>query len=259
MKEIEALLDRMDAIGLQEMKSITLMNRIDTKYVMTMDRVRELLALCRDGYRVQTVDGSPVGGYETMYYDTDALDMYSRHHDRQLRRQKIRARTYLSSGLTFIEIKNKNNKGRTVKVREKMPREFFSHCTDCIDARSFVGQRTEYPVSALSPSLRTVFKRITLVNRDKTERLTIDMSLDFENMRTGMHACWQELAIVELKQDGSKPSEVKKLLCDLRVAPRKISKYCIGVAATDPDIKKNRFKAKLRYIDKITKLCYRTY
>lgn len=242
----------MDGIGLPEMKSITLMNRVDTKYITTLDRIRELLALCKDDYRVQRIDGDPIGGYETMYYDTDALDMYVRHHDRQLRRQKIRTRTYLSSDLTFIEIKNKNNKGRTAKVREKMPRELFLQCFDSESVRAFVEPRTKYDLSVLAPSLKTSFSRITLVNREKTERLTIDMSLVFENVRTGVTACWPELAIVELKQDGSKPSAIKRHLCDLRVHPRKISKYCIGIAATSPDVKKNRFKIKLRYIEKIT-------
>lgn len=253
MEDIEALLGRMEGISLPEMKSITLMNRVDTKYITTLDKIGELIALCLDDYRVQTVGGSPTGGYETMYYDTGDLDMYVRHHDRQLKRQKIRTRTYMSSGLTFIEIKNKNNKGRTSKVREKMPRELFSSCLDSESVRSFVGARTEYGLSGLAPSLMTSFRRITLVNRAKTERLTIDMSLVFENVRTGVTACWPALAIVELKQDGSKPSAVKKRLRDLRVMPRKISKYCVGVAATDSAAKDNRFKVKLRYIDKITR------
>lgn len=254
MDEISVILGQMDGISLSEMKSITLMNRVDTKYVTTVDNISRLIALCRDSYRVQTVNGERISGYETMYYDTDSLDMYVRHHNRQLRRQKIRTRTYLSSGITFIEIKNKNNRGRTIKVREEIPEEYFSRCLDSDGIRSFVGSRTEYPLPLLSPALKTSFRRITLVNRGKTERLTIDMELVFENMRTGIMASWPGLAIVELKQDSSLPSEVKKLLRELRIPARKISKYCIGIAATDPVIKKNRFKSKLRYINKITSL-----
>lgn len=252
MGEIETFLQKMEPIGLSEMQNVRLMNRVDTKYITNLSKIAELLSLCTDGYLVQSVDGSLISEYETLYYDTDSLDMYIRHHDRKLRRQKIRARTYMSSGLTFIEIKNKSNKGRTVKVRSQMSRNLFSDCMEDDNVLDFVGHRTGYDASRLSPSLQTSFSRITLVNIAKTERITIDMSLVFENIRTGRKAFWPGLAIIELKQDGSKPSDMKRLLCDLRIHPRKISKYCIGVAATDPDVKKNRFKCKLRYITKIT-------
>jgi len=33
--------------------------------------------------------------------------------------------------------------------------------------------------------------------------------------------------------------------------PFKISKYCIGTALTSPNLKRNRFKAKIRKIEKM--------
>jgi len=40
---------------------------------------------------------------------------------------------------------------------------------------------------------------------------------------------------------------------EAHVKPLKISKYCIGSALTTPDIKRNRFKAKIRKIEKLLK------
>ena len=61
------------------------------------------------------------------------------------------------------------------------------------------------------------------------------------------------LAIIELKQDTTAPSPMKEILARLRIKPFKISKYCIGEALTNPHVKRNRFKAKLRAIDKMSR------
>jgi hypothetical protein len=54
-----------------------------------------------------------------------------------------------------------------------------------------------------------------------------------------------------LKQDGNIPSYFKQVLLDMRIHPYRISKYCLGTMLTNPDVKMNRFKKKLRYIDKL--------
>ena len=43
---------------------------------------------------------------------------------------------------------------------------------------------------------------------------------------------------------------MRKILLDHRVKPVRMSKYCIGVTLTDPDVKSNRFKLKIRRIEK---------
>ena len=37
------------------------------------------------------------------------------HHNRRVNRNKIRFREYVGSNLTFLEVKTKNNKGKTIK------------------------------------------------------------------------------------------------------------------------------------------------
>ena len=59
------------------------------------------------------------------------------------------------------------------------------------------------------------------------------------------------LVVIELKQDALAPSPMKQLLAQLRVKPFKLSKYCIGEALTNPLVKHNRFKAKIRAIGKM--------
>ena len=87
------------------MESVKLMNRIDTKYTVPMSVLPAILQAAQEDYYAQEIDGKRIATYDTMYYDTATLDMYIRHHDRQLTRQKIRVRQYVDSDLTFLEIK----------------------------------------------------------------------------------------------------------------------------------------------------------
>ncbi len=246
------VLQTMQPIDLAEMNAIKLMNRIDTKFLAPSRLLEELLNRAAADYRIQEVDNKRVGCYDTLYYDTPDVAMYVCHHNQQLCRQKIRARTYVDSDLSFLEIKNKTNKGRTKKVRMKIARDDFFGFFSNGEAVDFIRQKGAYPLESLLPQVRTGFNRITLVNRAKTERLTIDTGLSFENLATGRSCSLPELMIIELKQDGMMPSEMKAILLEMRIKPVSISKYCLGTVLTNSSTKQNRFKKKLRYIEKIT-------
>ena len=239
----------MKSITLDEMSSVKLMNRIDTKYLVTEAQLRDILLGIRDGYYAQEVEDNRLSPYSTVYYDTPDLIMYLIHHDRHLVRDKVRVRTYVDSNLTFCEVKHKNNKGRTKKKRIKV--EPIDNIIDNPEAAAFLAEKQPYPVASLTPHLVTIFDRFTLVNYDKTERLTIDCNLRFENLRNGNTASMVPLAVMELKQDGRAHSLLKDVLFELRIRPFKVSKYCIGTCMTQPEVKQNRFKKKLRRIEKL--------
>ena len=258
MQDIAHIVQSFEPISLAQMESVKLMNRIDTKYVVPISVLPLILEDAKADYYVQEIDGKRIATYDTMYYDTEGLDMYIRHHDRQLVRQKIRVRQYVDSDLTFLEIKRKNNKGRTKKKRISVPGfdihgETFGNSKHSLwSVADYIEAKSRYVWSELSPKLRTLFHRITLVNKAKTERLTIDMNLVWDNMVSGEKKTYRELVIIELKRDGNQPSKMTHIMLDHRIHPFKISKYCIGTALTTPGIKKNRFKSK---IHKIEKLC----
>lgn len=233
------------------MKSVKLMNRIDTKYLMRLSDLPALLERAAPLYFVQDVDGSRTPTYDTIYYDTPLCDMYLRHHDHQLRRQKIRTRNYVESRLWFLEVKNKTNTGRTKKKRVQIAPEAFNDVKNDVQGFEFLEMRSHYDPLSLTPHVRTHFSRVTLVNKAMTERITLDFGLKFENFRTGIIAECPKLMIVEVKQDGAANSDIKDILLSMRVHPAKCSKYCIGTALTNPNVKSNRFKQKLRLIEKI--------
>lgn len=242
---------QMPTITLDEMSAIKLMNRVDTKYVMRESQLDEMLRMATAEYSVQVIGDVRACRYTTLYYDTADYDMYTRHHNQQLVRQKIRTRRYEESAQCYIEVKNKTNKGRTKKKRIVIPESAFEQVAQNTEAERFLRERANYQPEDITPALTTTFERITLVNKAHTERLTIDLNLRFGNVRKQTTGEMEGLVIVELKQDGMYFSPMKEILQRLRVKPFKVSKYCLGTVLTDADVKQNRYKQKIRLIEKM--------
>lgn len=239
---IDKLLSRLPDISLEEMKDVKLMNRIDTKYLVSIGQLCKVLECCADDYYAQMVAGKKMATYDTVYLDSMDMAMYTAHETQRLVREKIRMRTYTDTNETFLEIKRKNNHGRTMKKRIKIRgSNYRSH-----EAREFLTQRSSFTSDKLLPMLETHFDRITLVNHAKTERLTIDINLQFRNLKNSNVATCRDMAIIELKRDGLTPSPMKDLLMRQHIHTCGFSKYCIGCALTDSTLRQNNLKQKLR-------------
>ena len=106
--DIQTALSAFLPVSLEEMSGIRLMNRTDTKFVTSLDKLSLILQFAVTDYRVQEVEGTRNIAYRTVYLDTSGRDMYMAHQNGHRVREKIRVRTYVSSGLTFLEVKNKD-------------------------------------------------------------------------------------------------------------------------------------------------------
>lgn len=95
----------------------------------------------------------------------------------------------------------------------------------------------------LQPALRVGFTRLTLVNKNALERLTIDMNVRFDPMKE--HCSFQNLVIAELKKDRAvSRSAFVDVMRGRRLKHGSISKYCLGVMSLYPEAKRNRFKER---------------
>ncbi len=234
---------RFPPITLQEMKGIKLMNRIDKKFVTTRGRLLRFLEQAEGLYYVQDFHGRRLMPYHTIYYDTPELAMYTAHETGRMQRYKVRLRMYENEMEPFVEVKRKNNRGRTKKKRVALPElEYLP------EARAFVAEMTPYAADALRPVIENRFRRITLVNKNKTERLTIDMDLSFHNLLNGATLDMGDYVVIELKRDGLIPSPATEILRELRIKKCGFSKMAMGMALTDPSLRQNRFKKRIRYI-----------
>jgi hypothetical protein len=255
LTKVTDILEGFNPISLDEMSSIRLMNRIDSKYLANEDQLHRLLEMARDEYMVQSIDGIRQSEYRTLYLDDRYNTMYLNHHNGRLTRQKVRIRTYVDTSDNFFEIKLKNNHGRTKKKRIHLT----AADTFIQDgAAEFLEENAmlSIPLSDLSPKVANHFKRITLVNNAKTERLTIDRQLSFHNNETGLDQSMDNLVVIEVKRDGNTYSPIQDLLREVRIHPSGFSKYCIGMALTTPGIKRNLFNDRIRKIEKITSICF---
>ena len=247
MNNMREILNQFEPITLEQMSDVRLMNRTDTKFVTTLAKLHQLLQMAQADYYVQEIGGERNLEYDTTYFDTTAFDMYNQHQWGHTNRQKIRFRTYVSSNLQFMEVKTKNNHGRTKKKRMEV--------TDMDvledEKREFLAKHLRYGADTLIPAINNHFSRITLVNKGKTERLTIDSALRFNNLVSGEQLDMGPLVIIELKRDGLVFSPVLEMLRQLRIHPHGFSKYCMGSALTNPGLQVNRFKRKLIEVNKI--------
>ena len=247
MMTLEESIASFQPITLEEMSGVKLMNRTDTKFVTTIPQLLRLLAMAGQDYYVQDIDGERNMLYDTTYFDTQGFDMYKEHQYGHVNRQKIRFRTYVSSHLQFMEVKTKNNHGRTKKKRIEVD-DMDLHDEQ---KRDFLAKYLKFGVDTLVPHMHNYFRRVTLVNKGKTERLTIDSSLQFHNVLTHTDRDMGQLVIIELKRDGQVFSPVLDMLRQLHIHPHGFSKYCMGAALTNELLPVNRFKEKLRDVERI--------
>ena len=246
---INKVVNSFQPISLTEMSEVKLMNRIDTKFVVTLPKLIQLLQLLGEDYYAQEVNNKRNQLYSSTYLDTINYDMYKAHQNGHANRQKLRFRIYESTNLQFMEVKTKNNHGRTQKKRIAVTD------TELLERgkAQFLHQHLRYEIDSLKPTLRNQFYRITLVNKAKTERLTIDTNLRFLNLVSGWKLDVSDLAIIELKRERLCFSPILEKLRLLRIHPHSFSKYCIGSALTNEALRVNRFKREILEINIIRK------
>lgn len=244
MTFINDILKHLDPITLKEMDSVKLMDRMDSKYMFTTQSLPEILHICKDHYRIVEISGLRYSSYETQYYDTENYRLYNQHHAGKLNRYKIRKRTYVESNLSFLEVKFKDNKGRTTKNRVKLKANSLDQ-----NAIDFIEKETPLKVSDLKPSVNIFYNRITLVHKGLSERITIDVNLTVN--KDTYSRTFHNLVIAEVKQNKSSNSEFTHLMRELRIKEGAMSKYCLGVSNLVEEVKKNNFKENNKKVSKL--------
>lgn len=196
MNDLLQLVSFFDTTSLAEMSRANLLNRVDTKYIVTPAVIAKSLSKHIEDYEVLAVNGKINLAYKTIYFDTDDLAMYKEHHNGKNHRYKVRYRQYEETGDKFIEVKEKI-KNRTVKQRLRIDRFTYpiAKGLECL-----VNDYTPYNPKQLEPKLTTNFNRITLINKKACERITIDLDISFSNDEESTYSLGN-CAIVEIKRD----------------------------------------------------------
>lgn len=192
--------------------------RKDTKYLFHFEKAVDIIKNLSDHYLVVEHNGQSGQQYSTVYYDTADFDFYKAHHNGHGNRKKMRIRTY-EDGYSFFELKQKTNKGTTLKERtssiEDLPED-------------------------LIPQIEVQYHRVTLYSKSFEEKLTFDFNLNFIREDDSMR--FDEIVIAESKRAKVISSVFMNLMKKKKVLSTSFSKYCFGVASLHQSIKKNNFK-----------------
>ena len=247
--QIEKILGDFDPISLDEVTRASLMRRKDSKYILGITDLPGVLPSITSEYRILEIDDRRSHGYITQYYDTSDLEMYQMHHRGKASRHKVRFRSYGTSDLHFLEVKKKNAKGITTKNRIRTNGMGASILTT---EEEFLMTHTPYRAAAVLPVLENQFNRITLVSLDQTEWITLDYGLRFRGLRAESQLDLPGISIAEIKYERLLAGSVfSNVLRDNHIAPNRFSKYAIGAALLYPELKSNRFKMKIRKVNRL--------
>lgn len=232
--------DAIDLAGLD--RSAQLLTRKDRKYIVDAAALAPLLLRLPEGARALETPFGRWSRYESVYFDTPALDSFHLAATRRRGRFKVRTRCYVDPGTSVIEVKTKDRRGRTVKGRTALD----DHGADLVGAVRRFARRSDSvgPFAAdLVPGLTTAYRRATLVLADPAARVTIDadyLATDLDGAVTGLRG---EL-IVETKTNGA-PCAMDRLLWRAGHRPVRFSKYSTAMAALHHDLPHNRWNRVL--------------
>lgn len=231
------------------MDRVKLQNRTDTKFVFEVKLLPLILNDIKENYSLLEIKNKRTNSYRTLYYDTKDLKSYIQHHNGKANRIKIRFRNYIESNLNFLEVKFKNNKGRTIKARTQI-NEIETQLS--ADSKQFIVNNSFYTGSDLIPVLWNNFTRLTLVHKIKNERLTIDFNLNFKSIVSKNEVAIPHIVIAEVKQEkASVSSDFIQAIKKYHIRESSMSKYCVGTTLLNKEVKSNNFKEQILKLNKL--------
>lgn len=223
-----------------------LLTRTDRKYLVPRAEVGPLLRALGPDTRALEIDGERVFRYESVYFDTPDLTSFRLTAYRRRRRFKIRTRTYVDSGVCWLEVKTEGARGGTVKNR--LPYNVDDVAT-VTPGRPFVDTVLATVVGAgcadlaFAPTLVSRYRRSTLYLPSSASRVTIDVDLRWE---AGGRTLWlPDVAVVESKTRLA-AGAADRALWARGHRPAPLSKYATGLAALRPDLPATPWRRTLR-------------
>lgn len=173
MTALQDALAACEPIGLEALDATAaLRTRSDSKHVLTTDALADVVRALAPTHRALEIDGRRTFAYDTIYFDTPDLLTARAHVQGRRRRFKCRTRLYVDAGSCAFEVKVKGGRGETVKHR--LDYDAAAHGTMTAPACAFLARHAA-DVGTLAPTLRTTYRRLTLVADG--ERLTADLDL----------------------------------------------------------------------------------
>ena len=236
-------IERLAPVSLADLNAeAELLTRMDRKYVVPAGDL-DALVTGMPGLRVLTIDGRRSSHYESTYLDTVGLDSWTASAHRRRRRWKVRSRVYADTGECWLEVKTRGRRGATVKERMLHPGSNPLEVPAAADGwvRDRLREADVHGVDpqSLVPTLRTTYRRTTLLVGAGAGRATIDRELRWVSGHGSAEV--GDVLVVETKSASVGPGPLDRRLWELGHRPVRISKYGTGLALLTPDLQLNRW------------------
>jgi hypothetical protein len=112
------LLDELAPVGLDQLDGeLALHTRADRKHLVARTVVDRLLERLAGTHAALEIGGLRAFAYDTIYFDTPDLAALRAHVQGRRLRFKCRSRLYVDTALCAFELKRKDGRGSTVKLR----------------------------------------------------------------------------------------------------------------------------------------------
>lgn len=230
-----------------DVQSTELLRRFDRKFVLQPAQLKTVLGAVTGRYRLLPSGSHVWATYDTTYFDTPDLFMFTQHARGKRPRLKVRIRHYRERSVSFLEVKEKTNRGETRKKRLELP---FKQNEIIESNHAFIRKHCDLDPMQLRPLLTTQFKRLTLLDPIGGERVTSDMFLSFS--AGGFTRDLAGVVVTEVKQaEALGRSPVVDALRAAAVRPRSFSKYSVGVALLGLSPRLNALRPALRMIERL--------
>jgi len=239
-------LNKFSPIYFAEYQQIKFKDIEETKFILNAKKLNKLLKEVKDKYDILEISNKRVLNFTNEYFDTEDYKLYMAYHNGKGNRYLIKNSASETDKKKHLEIKFHSNKGQVSKKKKKSKAGTISNTK----AKVFIKENTPYNPDTLKITLKNQYSRIVLIHKQNKEKVTIDLNLSCSN-ENGKRKL-PHLAIVELKQVSVLLySDFVVSLRKMNIQKTSLSKYCIGLALLNKDVKKNKFKSKLLAISKL--------
>lgn len=234
------------------------MDRREEKFLIPNTWCDPLTKSLDKDYQILEINGNRQFEYCNLYFDTPENIFLNDHIRERKNKYKVRIRSYVNSNICFLEIKEKNVHGRSIKMRvQRTSEKWDAPLTD--SEKLFLSERIPF-ASELSPVLYISYSRFTLAQMKRGERITFDTNLTFTSIQGKISKPLQGLIVVELKQ--AETDRRSPLFVFLRSIPErtaqlgriiKISKYVLGRLSSDDSLSHRTYLSKLKVLKRAAK------
>ena len=221
-------------------------SRVEVKYLVPVGLMQEILE-CLQGYLEPDPQTKGKRFYQvaSTYFDNVFLDAFSNKMEGVERRIKLRLRTYLGTGVYFLEIKKK--KGNEIeKYRFQLQNDELNLFEKgVLPANSSKWEKNQYQYLEFLwnriqfiPSIYIVYDRYPFLSPfQPTLRVTLDIQNRysqaskeiFKNDFPEKYFISPHLGILEIKSSLGIPRWILNLIQNYSLQQLSLSKYCLGI------------------------------